>query len=1173
MPLISSLNSGLKLSTNGNSTTLAEVVLPANPIFNSYWSTGSVAANNIVFAGASTTGQAAAFTVNPGPAAANTYGMIIAGKALELFVEYNSSNQFRFVALPSSQIPLATPSATVNYTPTVSQWYSVNTEHTVGVSYNSSGTVLMYVDGDFQSSNSIDPGTFSSDTTTTTGGSNGGLTLGSFAGTTTGTGSAATFNGFIGQVVNFNGPLTPIALAQVTADPLNVASALAGHLEKTALTDPAGSTNQNAFFDSGVGATLANALNAGVSTYTYTNNAGTSTITVGGAGNAAYIRVGDYLTGTGIPDGEFVTSVAGNTIGVRIPLSSGTANATALNLFHPEAVVRTELTASSTPSSSIQNNVVVSGSVTTTLAPGQMILRLDSVAGLKAGDLVNAPGLPAGYTVDATGILAGTDAVIISRSAAAPADLAPYVAATSQIPAGSAISFVDPLAANAKVLTITSSLANSSTGVSAVAGDSIVITAPSSTGATVSRTYTVQASDVLSTVGLTMSKIASSIVNQIPTVGLYATAVSATNPNVIVLAPAINPSVSTLSSALNLTGPTNSQINTALTSLPPLVSSQSLNTARVNENSVLDAVNLSNVLASTTSFTVPTSANAAQNATLANSTATTLTAALGAANPGSTSYSGISNSTTATPELKGPIYAQLNSFSVVGSTATGTYDLLLNPNVNSATTLAVGGNLKSIGFTVTPSTSSPSGTIVSLVPSVVGSLSQANLIAGSMNYQWVSSTGITDFSQPIARLTVTSADSGQANFASTLNNITLNGVLTASTGNPSLPMVEIANLPTQGYSVSGTVYSHYNNGTTTPNVSYSTALSSAAAQAVVIPQIDMTYSVKGGVASSGLLLNLQSTTPVTPLSPNASIKIDVIDNALAPGANNFSYNINMPNNASNVSFTPGVGVSNVQFTPKGGFITISGTYGGSVTTTTTTGTPPVTTTTTAPVTLQNTNTPTLGTLNVTLSNMLTTSNNVVAGKGVSFTIDTPILNGTATSAQSLYFGAAETSAAGTYTLNNLPLGQLALTLYNNPSVANTKSSNIGVNDAMSALSIAAGKGIVSNTAVGSVGNLSVTDFLAADWNQDGRVTAADSLAILQYFTNVSNINSQPLTYRFFPASQDGQTGAGKVTISNAVLPTMTQITTNINASTLGTIGNGGSQTLDIIGVLQGDLAV
>jgi hypothetical protein len=101
--------------------------------------------------------------------------------------------------------------------------------------------------------------------------------------------------------------------------------------------------------------------------------------------------------------------------------------------------------------------------------------------------------------------------------------------------------------------------------------------------------------------------------------------------------------------------------------------------------------------------------------------------------------------------------------------------------------------------------------------------------------------------------------------------------------------------------------------------------------------------------------------------------------------------------------------------------------------------------------------------------------------------------------------------------------------------------------------------------------LAVSDFLAADWNQDGRVTAADSLAILQYFTNFSNLNSAPLSYRYFPSSQEGQVGVGKVTVTNAVLPSMTQITTNIRASDLGALGNGQTQTLDIIGVLQGDI--
>ena len=124
---------------------------------------------------------------------------------------------------------------------------------------------------------------------------------------------------------------------------------------------------------------------------------------------------------------------------------------------------------------------------------------------------------------------------------------------------------------------------------------------------------------------------------------------------------------------------------------------------------------------------------------------------------------------------------------------------------------------------------------------------------------------------------------------------------------------------------------------------------------------------------------------------------------------------------------------------------------------------------------------------------------------------------------------------------------------------------------MSALSIAAGKGVVTSTSVGSANNLGVSDFVAADWNKDGSVTAADSLAILQYFVNYSNLNSQPLTYSYFPASQQGAVGVGKVGITNSAPPTFSTITTNINATNSTTLAIGGSQQLDIVGVLQGDV--
>jgi hypothetical protein len=324
------------------------------------------------------------------------------------------------------------------------------------------------------------------------------------------------------------------------------------------------------------------------------------------------------------------------------------------------------------------------------------------------------------------------------------------------------------------------------------------------------------------------------------------------------------------------------------------------------------------------------------------------------------------------------------------------------------------------------------------------------------------------------------------------------------------------------------------------------------------------------------------STPVTVASPNPVVKIDVVDNLFAPGANTFTYNINVPSNASNVSFTPGLGVSGVTVVNNGSFLTVSGTYGGSVTTTTTTGTPPVTSTVTTPAVLQNTSTPTLGTLTATLNSMMTSVNGVVSGggtvgsttnpsKGVQFSIDSALLNGAPATAQSLYFGAAESNANGVYNLSNLPLGQITMNVYNNPAQAASKMSNISLNDAMSALTMAAGRGVVTSTAVGSAANLDVSDFVAADFNKDGRVTAADSLAILQYFVNYSNLSSPPLSYTYFPSSQQGFTGTGKVGVSNSVAPTIPVITTNINATNSTTLSIGGQQTLDIVGVLQGDV--
>ena len=1198
MPSISNLSAGLKLSSSGNANALGEITLGGNPIFNSQYVSGGISApafSDVTDAGTNGVGQTAAFTVNPSAQASGSVGVIMAGRALVLFVEYNSLGQFRFDVIPAGTTTLGTANkiidAGVIATPSVaSAWYPVGTEHTVGVSYTNVGIVTMIVDGDFASSRYVDP--------TLMQGGNLGLTIGSYNGATTGSGY---FNGFVGQVVNFKGPLAPTELASITADPSGLAGSLGGtlipasngHIESAISYRGVGSTITTNNTINGVAnstartigsdffkeSTTINATGSIAGLNTLTTSANGYTQDAGGYQNAGSIRVGDYITGTGIPDGDFVTAVTSATSITLRSAINAPINASTINVYHAEAVGHQEVVTSTSPSilpSALTTPTAIQlgfSSNTPGLALGDIVLRLDSVAGVRGGDLVAGGGLPAGYTVYATGILGSTDAVVITPGG---------TTATSPVNAGAPIYFVNPTARDAQSITISST--SSASGY--VAGDSIQITAASGpNGATVTKTYVVQVGDVLSTPALTNSKIANSIVALNPTIGLYALAQnSGSNTNQIVMAPMLNtsPTIDTSNAGL-------ATLQGSSTTYPlPAVIAKSINTAQVNENNVLDAQNFSNIPAGTLgSSTFTLISTAGNTTTLQNSNAITLSTANGAINPGSTTYAGnasIFNIETSEPVLKGPIYAELSNFSTSGAAGTGVYDLFINPS------FVKNASLNSLGFIINPSAYAPSGTIVSLVPTIndlvtknngtlsnsnlvngsvsslqpsgPGSLYQSNLIDGSINFQWVSSTGITDYSKPIARLTVLNAETSQASFNSTVNRVSINGGYVMDTNKPNLSMVESLVLPSQVYTVTGTVYQQYNKGSSSFDLAKSdTAI--AAGQQVAMPQTDMTFVVKS--SASNINLNMQDiSSPVTVASHNPVVKIDVIDTLLAPGINTFTYNINLPSNASNVSFAPGLGVSGVTVVNNGSYLTVSGSYGGS--------------SSTPPTLLQNTNTPILGTLTAKLNNMMTSVNGVVSGgtsanpsKGIQFSIDSATLNGTTATAQSLYFGAAETNANGTYTLSNLPLGQLSLNVYNNTAQAALKVSNVSLNDAMSALSIAAGKGVVSSTTVGTATTLDVSDFVAADFNKDGKVTAADSLAILQYFVNYSNMNSAPLTYSYFPSSQQGSVGPGKVGVGNSVAPSFSVISTNINATNSTVLNFGGSQTLDIVGVLQGDV--
>jgi hypothetical protein len=336
---------------------------------------------------------------------------------------------------------------------------------------------------------------------------------------------------------------------------------------------------------------------------------------------------------------------------------------------------------------------------------------------------------------------------------------------------------------------------------------------------------------------------------------------------------------------------------------------------------------------------------------------------------------------------------------------------------------------------------------------------------------------------------------------------------------------------------------------------------------------DMNYTVTSPAASLGLKLQANNT-PVTALSPNVTVKVDVVDNAVVSGANTFSYNLNVPSNASNVTFAAAAGVTGLTVVNKGGYLTVSGSYtapaaGGTATTGATGATGATGTTGTTGTTGAASTVATLGTLTATLNNTFNT--------GGQFSIDSATLGSSAATGQSLYFGTAETNSSGAYTLSNLPSGQLALNVLNNSTLATQKSIQIGLNDSISALNIAAGKGLYT-TSSGAIlpsqaSALQVSDFVAADWNHDGKVTASDALNILQYYVNYSNLASAPLTYTYFPASAENYVGDGKIGVANAAAPALPSFQTSTNVSSGAPMNMLGINALDIIGVLQGDVVI
>ena len=694
---------------------------------------------------------------------------------------------------------------------------------------------------------------------------------------------------------------------------------------------------------------------------------------------------------------------------------------------------------------------------------------------------------------------------------------------TILIPPNTPIQFVHPTDPNVQIISLNSTSAHSSAGATSYrAGDTIAITAYLNANTPVTRSYTVTSSNLDVDPLHTEDNIANAFVSANPMIGSYYV-INGPIMGTIELVP----------------------MNTAAMPLPPARITDT-NALGIDVNTVSQYYNFYKITNPSNTFS---GADYANVASLTDSTGQHLPTAV------SVSYASSTSTTTAIKQTHGPVYAELSSVSAGSNIAT--YNLFIDPTYITAPSLT------SVGMTINVPTLQ--ATIKSILAGPGGTISQVNdtnAAGGVITYQWLSNLGVTDYTKPIAQLQLT-LSSGSVNAVNaTMTNLSVNST---NYKDPvqNIPMLQASDFNSQAYSLTGHFYQQYNPatltglpfGNTTAGAPYNRSFTQ-----VPIPAQDFSYTVSG-YGSSNLIFSVQNNklTAPTPANPSAVVNLDLIAQNMSTTASKmpFAVTLDVPSNSSNVFFTAGTGVTLTSSTATiGHTLTLTGTY------TAPTGKGVVATTT-----------PILGTLQATLSNEF--------NNGSQFSMDTVSINGVAGTGQSLYFGMGESDATGAYSINNVPAGLLTVTPINNVAAINPR--NITVNDALAVLSIAAGKGIQSGLGepLGSASNLLPSDFISADFNGDGQVTAADALSILNYIVAVVKVNLTP-SFTYFPATSDStlftympagvpaNTPPSSESVTAVVLPANTPIMTDKNGTTVLSTGDG-TKIIDIIGVLPGDV--
>ena len=882
----------------------------------------------------------------------------------------------------------------------------------------------------------------------------------------------------------------------------------------TVLATSVGSTNTTVTLSAPTKATSASSP-GDLLTFTHTSSnatigsasGGSSVVTVA---NGNGIQIGDIVVDTTNPsntlstsNGISVTGVNGNsvTLSNAIPATGVMAGDSLVLVHQPSATSSVPATTSTVPPANAGTTNTISGYQNTTGT--NSVLYLSNVYGIQVGDIITGPNVPAGDTVSSIKY-SGTQGASTGNATGVALSQSTSILVTNP----SNFTFTHATNPDVQVIQLASS-ASSTSPAAYVAGDSVTISSWLNANTPVSFTYTVQSSDVSSTSPTTtLSNIAKNIVNASPVLGAY-TVINGPASGSIELVP---------------------QTNTA--QVLPLSTVTNSDSKGINENSVQAFYNFSSTRLNAS---VATTTNASSDGTVLYA-ATGINAGnydASGVNPVSaaTINYGTSAASTATAQLHGPIYEELVSLN--GTTAT--YNIFVDP------TYVSGGALTNAGMSINVPISQ--GSIVNIVPSASGTISQVNNTGnGTINYQWAANQPVTNLNAPIGQLTINLNNLSVNSFTSTITNMSVNGNNFTTGG---VPQLETNTLNSQVYTVTGTVYDQFNpagqygmTNTGTPYGQFNTQ--------VPLSTTDMFYTVTGAATNPNFTFAVQQSTltPVSASSPNAMLNLSLVANAMPTTASAvpFTVTLDVPSNATGVTFTPGTGV--VLTTPTstvGHTMTVTGTYS--------TGKGVV-----------GSSTPVLGTLSTILTNEF--------NNGGQFSMDTASLNGNAATGQSLYFGMAETNTSGQYSISNLPAGTLSVQPFNNAAALNP--SSITVNDVLSTMSIAAGKGVSAGLgqAVGQANNLLPSDFVAADFNQDGQVTAADALTELNYIVAASKPSAPGFVY--MNAASNSLINTPETT-TNVVVPPLGTIATNLSSSNSVLLTGNSTNVVNIVGVQPGNV--